>query len=75
MPFLAFVEAGVVPEHLYLEVLQWKLKEQGFWLRLAICCARIAGLFASLAFVGLTDDGDRHLEATEGLRQVCFCGW
>jgi hypothetical protein len=39
-------------------------KEQGLWLRLATCCARIAGLFALLAFVGLTKGRDRHLEAT-----------
>ncbi len=42
------------------------MKEQGLWLRLATCYARIAGLFASLAFVGLTDGRDHHLEATEG---------
>jgi hypothetical protein len=31
--------------------------------------------FASLTFVGLTDSGDRHPEATEVLSQVCFGGW
>ncbi len=71
MLFLAFEEAGGVPEHLYLEEPQWMWKEQGFWLRLATCCARIAGLFALLTFIGLTDGGDRHLEATEGPRNVC----
>ncbi len=62
-----------MPRHLYLEEPQWSLKEQGFWLRLTTCCAKIAGLFALLAFVVLIDSRDRHLEATEGPRQVCFC--
>jgi hypothetical protein len=30
MQFPAFVVAGGVPEHLYLEKSQWKLKEQDF---------------------------------------------
>jgi uncharacterized membrane protein len=50
--FPSFVDAGECPEHLYLEEPQWMLKEQSFWLRLTTCCATIAGLFASLAFVG-----------------------
>jgi uncharacterized membrane protein len=54
-----------VLEHLYLEKTQLRLKEQSFWLRLATCCARIAGLIASLAFVDLKDGGDCHLKATE----------
>jgi hypothetical protein len=73
--FLAFVEAGKVPDHLYLEGPPQMLKEQGFWLRLATCCARITGLFASLAFVGLMNGGDHYLEAAEWPRQVCFGGW
>ncbi len=52
-----------------------RIKERGFRLRLATCCARIAGLFASLAFVSLTDGKDCDLEATEGPRHVCFDGW
>ncbi len=75
MPIWAFVDVGEEPERLYLEEPRWSLKEQGFWLMLATCCARIAGLFALLAFAGLVDGGDRHLEATEGPRQVCFGGW
>jgi hypothetical protein len=63
-----------VQEDLYLEEPQWMLKEQGFWLRLATCCARIAGLCASLSFEGLTDGGDRHLEATEGLGKFALVG-
>jgi hypothetical protein len=74
MPFPAFVEAGKVPKHLNLKEHQWRLKERGCWLRLATCCARIAGLFASLAFIGLTDGGDHHLEATKEPREVCFDG-
>jgi hypothetical protein len=42
------------------------------WLRLATCCARIAGLFALRAFVGLADGGDSYLAATEGHRNVSF---
>jgi hypothetical protein len=70
--FPAFIEAGEVPEQLYLEELQCRLKEQGIWLRFATSKARIAGLFASPAFEDLTDGGGHHLEATERPRQVCF---
>jgi hypothetical protein len=57
-----------VPKHLYFEEPQWILKEQGFWLRLATCYARIAGLFALLALISLTGGKVYHLEAALGLR-------
>jgi hypothetical protein len=71
-PFLDFVDAGEVPEHLYLEEPRWNLREQGFWLRLATCCARYARLLTFHVFTGLLNGGDCDLEVTEGLRQVCF---
>jgi hypothetical protein len=55
-----------------LEELQWRLTEQGFLLRLATCCARIAGLFTRLVFAGLKGGVDRHLVAIEGPRKVGF---
>jgi hypothetical protein len=70
----AFIYAGGVPEHMYLVEPQWRFKEQGFWLRLATCYAKIAGLLASLAFISSRDGGNCHLEAIEGPRQVCFGG-
>ncbi len=57
-----------MPKHLYFEEPQWILKEQGFWLRLATCYARIAGLFALLALISLTGGTVYHLEAALGLR-------
>jgi hypothetical protein len=46
--------------------------EQGFLLRFATCCARIAGLFAKCVFAGLKGGVDRHLVAIEGPRKGGF---
>ncbi len=72
MPFPAFVEAGGVPEHLYLEALQWGLREQDWVLRLATCYARTAGLSVLRAFAGLNGGVDSHLKAIEGPRKIDF---
>jgi hypothetical protein len=50
--FPAFVEAGGVPEHLFLEKSQSKLMELSLRLRLATCYARTAELLALLEFEG-----------------------
>jgi hypothetical protein len=47
----------------------------GLWLRLATCCAWIAGLFAFLTFVSVIVDMNNLLEATEGHSQIRFGGW
>ncbi len=59
--FPAFVEAGEVPQDQNMAKLEFKLKEQSFWLRLVTCCARIAGLLASLASICLTDGRYQHV--------------
>jgi hypothetical protein len=41
-----------VPEHLYLAVLLWRYKKQGFEQMLALCCATTAALLAMLVFIG-----------------------
>jgi hypothetical protein len=69
-PSWAFIEAGEVSEHLYLEGPQKRLNDQGFQLRLATCCAMIARLFAPFVFVGLMVSCYCHLTATAGPRQV-----
>ncbi len=72
--FPVLVEAGGAQEHLYLEEPQCKLKKQGFWLKVAICCSRTAGLSKLLAFVFLMAGGNCHQRAT-CTAQVSFLLW
>lgn len=72
--FLAFIEAGGVLEHLYLEEPQSRLKENGFWLRLATCCTRIAGHYAKCASAGLKSVVDCHPVAIKRAIVVGFGG-
>jgi hypothetical protein len=72
--FLAFVDADGVHKHLCLEEPQRHSKKWGFWLRLAPCCARIAGLFAVHAFAGLAGSSNCYPEATEWPKKLALVG-